>query len=123
MKTLRQQLIDECPSYRLPDELMDEFMGAMTKVPLKSKQALISYGQFDDNVYVVKNGIIRYCYFDGIKEKTYGFASPGTIMISYHCYFMRQPSYFQLESCGKSVVMKIPKRTLDKMVRQSHEFA
>ena len=122
MDALKKLLYDEC-QYKMPDRLLDEFMGAMTEVHLKNNEPLIPYGKVDTNAYVQKSGITRYCYFDGEKEKTYGFAIPGTIMISYHCYYLRQPSYFQLESCGESVVMQVSKKTLDDMVKSSHEFA
>jgi CRP-like cAMP-binding protein len=122
MEKLKQLLDAECP-YRLPDGLMWEFLNAMTEVRLKPKQVLISYGQFDDNIYVIKDGIIRYCYFDGDKEKTFGFGTPGSLSIQYHCYYMRQPSFFQLEACGESTVMKISKKEFDSLVARSLDFA
>jgi CRP-like cAMP-binding protein len=122
MDDLKQLLYDEC-RYKMPDGMLDEFIGAMTEIHLKNEEVLIPYDKIDSNVYVLKKGIIRYCYFDGEKEKTYSFAAPGTVMISYHCYFMRQPSFYQLESCGESVVGKMSKKDIDKMVERSHEFA
>lgn len=119
---LKKLLYDEY-RYKMPDELLDSFIEAMTEVCLKNKEVLVPYGKFDSNVYVQKSGITRFCYFDGENEKTYGFATPGTVMISYHSHFMRRPSFFQLESCGESVVMKIPKKKFDEMVAGSHEFA
>jgi CRP-like cAMP-binding protein len=119
---LKKLLYDEC-RYKMPDALLDEFIGAMSEVRLKNGEVLIPYGKFDPNIYVLKSGIIRFCYFDGEKEKTYSFAAPGTVMISYHCYFMHEPSFYQLESCGESVVGKISKKELDGMVEHSHEFA
>ncbi len=107
----------------MPDELLERFTDAMTEVRLKNKDALMPYGKLDNNIYVQKSGIIRMCWFDGEKEKTYGFSTPGTVIISYHSYFMRQPSFFQYESCGESVVMKISKSKVDEMEADSHEFA
>lgn len=121
-ETLKKMLHDECP-YRLPDDIMDEFVEAMTEIPLKSKEILVPYGQMNDNVYVVRSGIIRYCYFDGDNEKTSGFAVPGTMMVQWHCYYMRQPSVFQLEACGESTVMKISKSETERLIARSHEFS
>jgi CRP-like cAMP-binding protein len=122
METLKKLLSEEC-TYRLPDELMDEFMDSLTEVRLKPNEILIPYGRMDDNVYVVRSGIIRYCYFDGDREKTFSFWTPGNVMLQYHCYYMRQPAFFQLEACGESVVMKISKSEMEGFVARSHEFA
>lgn len=122
METLKKLLQDEV-IYQLTDELMNEFLKSMTEIHLKSREILISYGQVDDNIYVIKDGIIRYCYFDGDKEKTFGFGTPGSVSIQYHCYYMRQPSFFQLEACGESTVMKISKKEFDSLVARSLDFA
>lgn len=122
MDTLKQLLYDEA-QYKMADELLDAFLDAMTEIHLKNNEPLIPYGKVDNNVYVQKSGITRFCYFDGIREKTFGFATPGTIMISYHSFYMHQPSFFQLESCGDSVVMKISRKELDVLIDSSHDFS
>jgi CRP-like cAMP-binding protein len=107
----------------MSDETMDMFFGLMTEVELKGGEPLIPYGRFDDNVYILKRGIMRTVYFDGLKEITYSFALPGTMMISYHSYYMRTPSFFQLEACCDSVLMKITKREFVQLMQQSNDFA
>lgn len=122
MDALKHLLDDEC-RYKMPDDLMDRFLATATEVRLKNREALIAYGKLDTNLYVQKSGAVRVCYFDGEKEKTFGFSAPGTVIISYHSHVMRQPSFFQFESCGESVVLKIAKEEVDRMVVDSHEFA
>ena len=122
MDEIKERINDEC-SYKLPDELMNRFFAQMTETRLKNREALIDYGKLDTNLYILKEGIIRLCYFDGEKEKTYGFAAPGTVIISYHSMIMQKPSFYRFESCGESVVMKITKGKLDELVETSHEFA
>ncbi len=65
---------------------------------------------------------MRFAYFDGLKEMTFGFSTPGTIIIQYHSFYSRQPSFFQIESCGKSTVMKVSKSDFDALTRSSEEF-
>jgi CRP-like cAMP-binding protein len=60
---------------------------------------------------------------DNEKEKTYGFSNTGDVLISYFSHFMNLPSYFQFESCGDSVVMKLSEKDVDELVKTSHEFA
>jgi CRP-like cAMP-binding protein len=122
MDTLKKLLYEEC-HYHLPDELMDEFLNSLTEVKLKSGDMLVRYGQMDDNLYVMKSGIIRYCFFDGDMEKTFGFVVPGNVMIQYHCYYMRLPAFFQVETCVESVVMKISKKEIESFIARSHEFS
>jgi CRP-like cAMP-binding protein len=123
METLRKLLDAEC-RYRMKDETMDRFLGLMTEqVELKEGEPLIPYGKFDNNVYVLKSGIIRSVYFNGCKEITYSFSSPGTVMISYYPFYMREPSFLQREACCESVAMKIRNADLVGLTEQSSDFA
>ncbi len=122
MEDLRKLLNAEC-SYKMADETMDGFLDMMTEVPLKNKEPLIPYGKLDDNIYIIKEGIVRFAYFDGMKEVTFGFSSPGTVIISYYPFYRREPSFFQIEACGESVVMKIPKSKVVELIGQSNDFA
>lgn len=122
METLKELLAHEC-AYRMEDETMEKFISLMTEVRLKNNEPLIPYGSLNDNVYIVKEGIIRFAYFDGLKEKTFAFASAGTLMISYYPYLMHAPSVLQLESCGKSVIMRVSKEKFDELLGQSNDFA
>lgn len=62
------------------------------EVHFAPKKAVIEYGRINRNVYIVKEGILRVVYFEKDKEETYGFASPGTIFLSPHSYYMNQPA-------------------------------
>ncbi|MDR2890184.1 MAG: Crp/Fnr family transcriptional regulator [Alistipes sp.] len=123
METLKKQLFEEC-SYRMRDETMEEFVALMSEeIELKEYEPLIPYGRFDNNVYVLKSGIMRSVYFDGPKEKTFAFALPGTVMISYYSFYMREPSFSQFEACCDSVVMKVPRAKFVELSERSHDFA
>ena len=123
LSLLKKQINEQC-LYKLPEPILDRLLGATTEVKIKPRQPLIRYGQLDDNIYILKEGIVRFSWFDGVHERTYGFALPGTVMISYHCYYMRQPSFFQSESCRRRVVvLRISKKELDEMLDNSIEIA
>ncbi len=118
---LKELLNAEC-TYRMKDETMDMFLGLMTEVKLKKNEPLIPYGKFDNNVYIVKSGIFMCSYFDGMQEETFGFALPGTVIISFYPYYKHEPSFFQMQSCGRSVAMKVTKADIDKLMDESHDF-
>lgn len=106
------------------DELLDRIIDIAEPVALKPGEVLIGYGQFDTNVYIVKEGILQLLYFDGEKEVTFGFAFPGTVLLSPHSFYMGKPAVMQVESCRiASAVMKIDKSRFEKLLEESHEFA
>ena len=102
---------------------MDRFLGLMTEEYLKTGEPLISYGSLNTNIYIIKEGILRLIYFNGTNERTYAFALPGTMIMSYHAYHMRQPAFMQVEACTESTILKISKRDFDALLEESHEFA
>ncbi len=106
METLKKMLDAEC-GYRMKGETMDLFVGLMSERKVKRNKTLIPYGAVDDNIYIVKTGLVRIAYFDGFKEVTFGFALPGTLLISYYSLLRVDPSFTQLSACCDSVVMKI----------------
>ncbi len=122
METLRKLLYAE-NDYRMKDETMDMFLGAMSEIRLRAYETLVDYGALDNNIYVIKSGIIRHAYFNGFREMTYAFGTPGTMLVSYYSFFMGDPSFFKLEACCDSVVMKIPKTKFLELSRRSHDFA
>ena len=122
METLRKQLNAVC-DYHMADETMDRFLELTTEVQLKNKEPLIPFGKMDNSVYILKEGVIRFAYFDGEKEKTFAFSTPGNLIISYHSFYKGIPSFFQYESCGKSVVLKVSKSKFDELFRQSADFS
>lgn len=122
LSELKALLHEEC-TFRMSDGTMDRFVGLMFETEVRNREALIPYGKFDNNIYVVKEGIFRYAYFDGLKEVTFGFALPGTLMISYYSFYRREPSFFQIEACGNSVAMKITKADFDRLTDESNDFA
>ncbi len=122
METLRKLLNAEC-GYRMKDETMDMFLDSMTEMKLKRNQPLIDYGECDSNIYVVRKGILRVAYFDGFKEITWGFALPGTVLISYYSFCKGNPSFSKLAACCESVVMKVPKAQFLNLASTSHDFA
>ncbi len=121
METLREHLNTAC-DYSMSDETVDKLFGLMTEVRLKNKEPLIPYGKLDNNIYIVRQGIIRFAYFSGLRENTFAFASSGTMIIAHHSFYGHTPSFFQYESCGESVVMKVPKSKFDGLLEQSIDF-
>jgi CRP-like cAMP-binding protein len=107
----------------MKDETMDRFLALMTRMELKRGEPLIHYGKFNDNVYIVREGIVRITWFDGFKEATFSFAMPGTLAISYYSFLKGDVSFSKYEACCESVVMKISKADFIGLAKESHDFA
>ncbi len=88
-----------------------------------AKYVVIEMGKICPDVFIVKDGIIRVWDFDGEKERTFGFGLPGTIFESKHSFVMHGPSYYQVETCCQSTILRIPEKEFWKTVENDHSFA
>lgn len=86
---------------------IDRLLQCADTLELRPKEILIHAGECSPDVYIVREGILRYADMDGDKERTYVFALPGTVFASRHSFSMDLPSYFQIEACSPSIVYKI----------------
>ncbi|MBQ5775989.1 MAG: Crp/Fnr family transcriptional regulator [Bacteroidaceae bacterium] len=122
MDEFKKLLSQEAP-YKLSDEMMEVFCSSMEVVKLKRYDMLIKSGAVDDNVYVVKKGIIRRGYPVGDKTITKSFATAGSVLVSWHSYFLGKPSFSFFEACCNSEVMCVTKERFDELIAMSHEFS
>lgn len=115
-------LADEC-SYPLAEGILNEFLSGGTLISLRNGEILINAGEFNDNVFVVESGIIRFSDMNGESERTFAFGLPGTMFMSKHSFVKGEPSYYQIDACCESSLMKIPAKHYWNMVDTHHEFA
>lgn len=118
-----RRLLELEANYRVAPELLERFLAGGKTITLDTYESMIDAGDYDPNIYVVKTGLIRGTYLDKNTEKTAGFALPGTLLISFHCYYGGEPSYYRFEACCATTVVKIPKFHFDQLLSESHEFA
>lgn len=109
MNTVKELLLKEC-DYPLSGEVMDRFLESAEELHLKRNEILIMSGKVDANIYVVKEGIMRYSYMNGLREVTYAFSLPGTMIISMFSYYFHLPTFYQIEACCESTVVRITRQ-------------
>lgn len=102
---------------------LDRLLNRAEWMRVDSKYVIIEMGKTCPDVYMVKDGIIRVWDFDGEKERTFGFGLPGTIFESKHSFIMHGPSYYQVETCCPSVILRIPEQDFWETVESDHSFA
>ena len=109
--------------YQIDDRLFDELLSGGTEVALTTYEAMIDAGEYNPDIFVVKKGLVRGTYLDKNSEKTVGFALPGTLLMSLHCYYGNEPSYYRFEACCATEVIRIPRSWFDGLIEREHEFA
>lgn len=109
--------------YQIEAALLKRLLQGGSVVSLNKYEPLIDAGEYNPDVFVIGEGIIRGTYIDKNAEITTGFALPGTLLFSFHCYYGQLPSFMRFEACCRSEVIRIPRSYFDDMIRRSHEFA
>ncbi len=102
---------------------LDSLLNQAEWLDVNAKYVVIEMGKTCPDVYILKDGIIRVWDFDGEKERTFGFGLPGTIFESKHSFVMHGPSYYQVETCCPSTILRIPEKEFWKTVENDHSFA
>lgn len=120
---LKHLLRSEC-NLNLSDEIIEKFIGASEEIHIKPRKRIIDYGRINSNIYCIIQGIIRIFYVIDGKEVTFGFATPGTIILSPYSYFMNIPAFLIAENCKTTAtVLKMRKENFDRMLTEYSEFS
>lgn len=122
MYELKRLLRNEC-AFSPSDEVLDAFISLGELVAFEAGDVLIQAGCCDPNVYVVKDGIIRFVDMNGEKERTFAFGTPGTVFMSKHSFVHRSPSYYQVEACCASALLRIGYDKYWALVERNGQFA
>lgn len=108
----------------LPEgEGLDRLLGRGEWLEVPGKTVLVEAGQLNTDVYILKEGIVRFSDMDGDKERTFAFGLPGSIMMNKHSFVMHRPSYYQVETCCPSVILRISEQDFWDVVNSDHKLA
>ncbi len=118
-----KQLLKEEVGFLPAGPGLDHALSHADWMRVDSKYVVIEMGKTCPDVFIVKDGIIRVWDFDGEKERTFGFGLPGTIFESKHSFVMHGPSYYQVETCCPSTILRIPEKEVWESVESDHSFA
>lgn len=109
--------------YQIDLKILERLLAGGQVISLNKYEALIDAGEYCPDVFVVGEGIVRATYTDKNAEMTIGFALPGTLLFSFHCFYGEVPSFLRFEACCKTEVIRIPRKSFDSLIAESHEFA
>lgn len=122
MDNLKRLLNQECDR-TLSDEEWDALFALAEEISLRKGEVLIAPGEVNPDIYIVKEGILRGVDFDGDQERTFCFGLPGTVFNSRFSFYRLLPSYYQIEACVRSTVLRIPRDEYIALTDRSHRFA
>lgn len=119
---LRDDLNMEC-SMRMGRTLADEFISLGRLLRLPRGRAIIRAGEFDDNLYVLVEGIMRIWRTDCGREVTEAFGLPATLVLSHHCYDQGRPSAVNYEACTPCKLLRVARADYDALLERNLSFA
>lgn len=122
MNSHLKELLRAESDFVLDNATMDRFLSGGIPRTFETGEVIVNSGDVNDSIFIILSGVARNCYLDGEKEVTEGFSNPGTLMLSYHCFFLGAPSYLRLEACCRVEALEITRAHFNKMVETSHEF-
>ena len=102
---------------------MQVFLENCESLHLNRNDIVIEAGVLNTNMYIVKEGIIRFSDMNGDKERTFAFALPGTLFMSKYSFFKGLPSYYQVTACCESTLLYTSKQTFYKTINENHNLA
>lgn len=85
-------------------------------------ECVIEMNKYCPDVFIVRDGIVRFTDMDSVRERTFAFALPGTIFMSKHSFVMGQPSYYSVEACCETELLRIRNNDYWDLVEQYHEL-
>lgn len=122
MNRLKTLLRAEC-AFKPSDTLLDRFIGLGKLRKLTSADVLTEPGKVDTNVYVVKKGIVRFSDMDGERERTFGFALPGSVFYNKHSFVKGIASYYKVDVWGATEVLVISQASYRRLLTTDIEAA
>ncbi|MDE5795886.1 MAG: Crp/Fnr family transcriptional regulator [Muribaculaceae bacterium] len=117
-----KQLLEQELGY-LPGSSIDLLLSKGVIKRYHKGGAIIECGKLCDDVFIIKEGIMRFVDMNGDRERTFAFALPGTVFFSKHSFVMSLPSYYQVEACCECELLVISRQNFWQAAEESHELA
>lgn len=107
----------------LSDEGFEALMALGREQAFAAGEVVIKEGLVNDNLYIVKEGIIRISRRYEEKTMTLLMGDDGDVILSAFSFHGGLPAVLSIETCCESVLIRIPKQEFMALMRRSHEIA
>ena len=122
MEELKKHLLSHS-SYTPPQASLDTLLSACDIISVDRHDLVISAGTVNRNLYIIKDGLCRIAWFDGMKEVTYGFGGPGIITLSPQGWFDRKEAFYFVSAVEKSILLRISRDRLTGLMEADARLA
>lgn len=104
------------------DSTLMEFLEQGDERDYPAHTQIIKPGHKYKGLFLIANGVGRIGYFEGDREKTFGFGGPGTFFLSPKGYLENGNNSFFIEACSDLTVLEWSKSQFLELMSSSHEL-
>lgn len=109
-------------SYPVADEDVRRLVACARLVHLKKGQFVITQGKKNENLYFIRNGMLRsFCEYDG-KEDTRWFAIEGDVIASLHSLYKGLPAMSSIEALVPTDVYCVSRLDIEALIADSGDL-
>lgn len=107
----------------VPEETWMNLFSHAKVLTCKKNEYLVTAGDNNSDIFIVKNGIIRTVDMDGNRERTIRFSFPGAMCFARHPFLCNEPSVSHIVSVVASTVLCVPRDYFVDLAEKDHKFA
>ena len=116
-------LKDIAARYNIEIEATIDFMSHFMIADIDKSELIVNKDGFNDEFYILKEGIIRAFIPTESEDRTIWFGYPGQAFFDVWCYHWDKPSPIAIEAVTPSVVYHISKNKLESLTGKSHSIS
>lgn len=109
--------------YKIDRSECGQFLSNFSEFRCTKKDPLVTPGGFNDNVYVLREGILRAYMPDEDNDISLWFAYPGDVVFDVWCYCRQEASPIGIETMTEVSALVISKEKLSSLCDESHQHA
>lgn len=109
--------------YKLDRSECEHFLSIFYECDCAKKDTIVIPGRFNDNVYVLREGLLRAYMLTEESDTSLWFAYPGDIVFNVWCYCRQETSPIGIEAMTQVHMMVASKEKLLSMCAKSHPYA
>lgn len=109
--------------YKIERTECEQFLSIFSEYDCAKKDNIVIPGEFNDNVYVLREGMLRAYIPTGESDISLWFAYPGDIVFNIWCYCKNNASPIGIEAMTQVSALVANKEKLISMCNESHLYA
>lgn len=109
--------------YKIGRSECEQFLSIFSECSYVKKENIVTPGGFNDNVYVLREGLLRAYMSTEENDISLWFAYPGDVVFDVWCYCKQEVSPIGIEAMTQAHTLVVSKEKLTSMCVHSHLYA